>query len=191
MHRRSNWSDWDLRIKGKEKEFELTAEYLPMNDSDAECELLLRYFSHFAPATIKDAAYYTGFTQKKINEIMQKLPLSKLSVDNVDYFYVGELPTTAGEIPKCVLLAGFDQLMLGYKKEENVFLPQEYLRGIFTLSGIVMPAILLEGKVVGKWKHKNGAVTFDLFEPVSERQKNIIADTASQLWDIKKTDFLL
>ena len=173
----------------EKKEFELTPEYVPMIDDEAETELLKRYFTNFAPATVKDASYYTGFTQAKIKELMKNLPLISFSAGGTDYFSCKDIPSNVPEIPQCILLSGFDQLMLGYKKEENPFLPKEYLRGIFNLSGIVMPSVLLNGKVVGKWKHKNGILTFDLFEALNETQKNIITEAASQLFEIKKTNF--
>ncbi len=89
-----------------------------------------------------------------------------------------------------ILLAGFDQLMLGYQKKESLYLPSEHLRGIFNLAGIVMPAILLDGKVVGKWKKKNTMLTFTLFETVSARDKKAISGEAEKLWnDIKKIEF--
>lgn len=34
--------------------------------------------------------------------------------------------------------------MLDYQKKESICLPQEHLRGIFNLAGIVMPSILLK-----------------------------------------------
>ena len=160
-----------------------------MTDDEAETELLKRYFTNFAPATVKDDSYYTGFTQAKIKELMKNLPLISFSAGGTDYFSCKDIPSNVPEIPQCILLSGFDQLMLGYKKEENPFLPKEYLRGIFNLSGIVMPSVLLNGKVVGKWKHKNGILTFDLFEALNETQKNIITEAASQLFEIKKTNF--
>ena len=43
------------------------------------------------------------------------------------------------DVPDCVLLAGFDQLMLGYEKKEGGGLPQG-IRRSFNRSGIVRPA---------------------------------------------------
>ena len=56
------------------------------------------------------------------------------------------------------------------------------MRGIFNLAGIVMPPILLGGKVVGKWKKKNGKLTVTLFEVVAAADKKMICDTAANLW---------
>ena len=85
-----------------------------------------------------------------------------------------------------LLLAGFDPLMMGYRKEENPFLPGGHLRGIFNLAGIVNPAILLQGRVVGKWKEKNGKVEFTAFEPLAAAEKRKIAESAETLFTVKK-----
>lgn len=59
--------------------------------------------------------------------------------------------------PRCLFLAGFDQLMLGYEKKESLYLAPENLRAIFNLAGIVMPPVMLDGRVVGKWKRRTAS----------------------------------
>ena len=81
----------------------------------------------------------------------------------------------AGELPKCLFLAGFDQLMLGYEKTESLFLPKEHMRDIFNLAGIVRPAILVNGTVVGWWNLKNRKLKITLFSPADQK---LISDTA-------------
>lgn len=167
----------------EKKEYMLAPRYKPMDRESAETEIAERYFRHFAPATIKDFAYYFGYTQRSAKELMSRLPLKSLRADGTDYFYLGELPEDVPDLPQCVLLSGFDQLMLGYKKEESLFLPKEYVRGIFNLAGIVMPPILLRGTVVGRWRKKNKRITFELFQTISEKDKTIIENTAVRLYD--------
>lgn len=174
----------------EKKEFMLAPRYAPMNGESAETEIAERYFRHFAPATVKDFAYYYGCTQARAKKLMSKLPLEALPIDGKDYFFLGRLPENVPDLPKCVLLAGFDQLMLGYKKEESLFLPKEYLWGIFNLAGIVMPPILLRGTVVGRWRKKNKKVTFELFKDISKKDRKIIENTALQLYgEIQKTEW--
>lgn len=64
--------------------------------------------------------------------------------------------------------------MLGYQKTESLYLPQKHLRKIFTLAGIVMPAVLLHGRVVGKWKRKSTKLLITLFEPLSSAEKEVM-----------------
>ena len=75
------------------------------------------------------------------------------------------------DVPDCVFLAGFDQLMLGYEKKESVFLHQEHLRGIFNRSGIVLPCLLLDGQAAGQWKVSGKACAVTPFRTLKTREK--------------------
>ena len=81
-----------------------------------------------------------------------------------------------------MLLAGFDPLVLGYEKKQSIFLPQEYLRGIFSLSGIVMPPVLLHGSVAGRWKHSGKHLLIMQFRPFSQEERGFAEAAAAQLW---------
>ena len=74
------------------------------------------------------------------------------------------------------------KLMLGYEKKQNIFLPQEYLRGIFSLSGIVMPPFLLRGTVAGRWKRSGKRLLVTQFRPFSLEERDFAAQAAAQLW---------
>lgn len=102
------------------------------------------------------------------------------------YFHIAShIPT--GPLPPCLFLAGFDQLTLGYEKTESLFLPPEYIRDIFTRSGIVRPALLVDGRVAGWWRLKNARLTVRCFSPVDHAR---VADTAAGLWpQIRKIEF--
>ena len=171
----------------EQKVFCLTPEFAPIEKPKAELELARRYFTHFGPATIKDAAYFFGTTQTKVKSWLKQLPVTEASLDGKAYFYIDNgLPS--GELPACLFLAGFDQLMLGYEKKESLFLPQEHLRGIFNLAGIVHPPLLIDGKVAGRWKKKNGKLTVTLF---SSADQTLIDHTATRLWsDLKEIEVL-
>ena len=81
---------------------------------------------------------------------MDRLELKSVKCGNETY-YATEI-ADAADIPACVFLAGFDPMMLGYEKKTSLHLPEEYLRGIFGKAGIVAPAVLLNGRVAGKWR---------------------------------------
>lgn len=180
-----------LNYKVQEKKaFVISPSFAPMDREAAELEIVRRYCLHYAPATIKDMSYFFGWSQTKAKEMLEKLPVERMVVDGSDYFYMGEMQSDYPDVPPCILLAGFDQLMLGYQKNESIFLPKEYLRGIFNLGGIVMPAILLDGQVVGRWRKKNNKMTFEMFETVSDRDRRHILDIMEELFeDIKKVEW--
>ena len=171
----------------EKKAYQLCPTFEPMAEEPARLELARRYFSHFGPATVKDAAYFFGTTQTNIKSWLKQLPVSETSLDGRSYFYIDNgLPV--GNLPGCLFLAGFDQLMLGYEKTESLFLPKEHMRDIFNLAGIVRPAILVNGTVVGWWNLKNRKLKIALFAPADQR---LISETASHLWsDLKQIEYL-
>ncbi len=177
-------------IVQEKKAFGLCPPFVPMNTEDARLEMVYRYFTNIAPATVKDAAYFFHTTRAQVREWLDMLPVTTAECGGKIYFYIENGNFYNKDIPDCVLLAGFDQLMLGYQKAESLYLPPEHLRGIFNLAGIVMPAILLRGKVVGKWQKKSMKLTFTLFESIPESDKKIITESAECLWDnIKKIEW--
>ena len=174
----------------EEKTFRLTPPYTPMDDDTAEKELARRYFTHYGPASIHDCQYFFHTTAAKVKSWLGQLPVQSDVCGGITYYWIGQNCPMTREMPKCIFLAGFDPLMLGYEKKESLFLRQEYLRGIFNLAGIVMPAILFEGRVVGKWKYKNGTCAAVLFEDASDIRKTV-TDAAEQMWnDLRNIEFL-
>ena len=166
----------------EKKAYRLCPSFEPMARDEAQLELLRRYFTHFGPATIRDAAYFFGWTQKEIRERMKQLPVESFSLDGRSYHHMGTAFPESG-IPRCLFLAGFDQLMLGYEKTESLFLPQDHMRDIFTLSGIVRPAILIDGTVAGYWNLKNRKLTVTLFH---DADRDLVRAAAQSLWqDLK------
>ena len=162
----------------------------PISDEEAKLEIARRYFTNMGPATIHDAMYYTGAKQAEVKNWLKLLPVESFECNGKTYYYIPSGKSYDKEIPPCLFLAGFDQLMLDYQKKESIYLPQEHLRGIFNLAGIVMPSILMNGKVVGKWKKKNANLTFTLFESISAEDKKVICNTAEELWNpISKITF--
>lgn len=160
------------------KAYQLCPSFVPMPREQAELELVRRYFTHFGPATVRDTAYFFGTTQAKVTQWLKRLPAEEATLEG-KRFYCLEPAPAGNEIPPCLFLAGFDQLMLGYEKKESLFLPREYLREIFTLSGIVRPAVLVKGTVAGWWNLKNKKVTVTLF---GHADRALIAQAAGKQW---------
>jgi hypothetical protein len=62
------------------------------------------------------------------------------------------------------------------------------MRDIFNLAGIVRPAVLVNGTVVGWWNLKNRKLKIALFSSVDQK---LISDTATRLWsDLKQIKYL-
>ena len=166
----------------KEKAYRLSPIFAPLPEEAAGIELARRYFTHMGPATIHDAIYFLGATAAQVKKWLTMLPVSEAECGGKVYYYIENRNDLDGEIPSCMFLAGFDQLMLGYEKKESLYLPQQHLRQIFNLAGIVMPAVLLDGEVVGRWKRKSRKCLVESFTPLGARERKLIEETACKLW---------
>ena len=167
----------------EKKAYCASPDFIPLPEEDAKLEIARRYFTNMGPATVHDAMYYTGAKQAEVKNWIKTLPVESVECNEKTYYYIPNGKSYDKEIPPCIFLAGFDQLMLGYQKKESLYLQQEHLRGIFNLAGIVMPSVLLNGKVVGKWKKKNSKLTITLFEAISSNEQRVIKDCAEKCWN--------
>jgi len=159
---------------GAEKVFRRCPEFTPMAAEEARLEQARRYFSHFGPATVRDAAYYFGVPQKQIRAWLDRLPVQAEPCQGRDCFFIDDGQRDFPDVPDCVLLAGFDQLMLGYEKKESLFVAPEHLRGVFNLSGIVLPCVLLNGEAAARWKRSGGRCAVTPFRPLKAREKRAV-----------------
>ena len=177
-------------VAQEKKAYKASPYFSPIPEDKANLEIARRYFTNMAPATINDAMYYFHATSGQVKAWLDLLPVENTVCDGKTYYYIENGKQYNENAPECVLLAGFDQLMLAYQKKESLFINPEYIRGIFNLAGIVMPPILLRGNVVGKWQKKNGNIVFTLFENISEYDRKIIVGTAEKCFsDIKRTEW--
>lgn len=166
----------------EEKTYCMTREFDPVPQEEAQLELARRFFTHFAPATIHDAMYFFRTTAAQVKKWLNRLPVNSAECGGKTYYYIDRKADPLTEFPRCVFLAGFDQLMLGYEKKESLYLPTEHMRKIFNLAGIVMPAVLLDGMVVGRWKKKGRVLTVELFSPLGDGEKAVVGDAAELIW---------
>ena len=155
----------------------------PHEKWDRECardEILRRYFEGYGPATIRDAAYFTGWGMREIMVRAERLDLRRETYGGEDFFM--DVQAGTGEIPKCAFLAGFDPMMLGYEKKTSLMLAPENLRGVFNLAGIVAPTVLLDGRVAGKWKRTGKKLEVTPFREVSEGERQAMAEEAGKVF---------
>ncbi len=173
----------------EKKAFCLSPAFTPIPESEAKLEIARRYFTHMGPATIHDAMYYFHTTAAQVKSWLSQQPVSTAECVGKTYYYIDDNQTYNQGIPKCIFLAGFDQLLLAHEKNESLFLGQHNLRAIFNLAGIVMPSLMIDGKIVGKWKKKNKKLLITMFKSATQQEKHIITDFANLLWnDISSID---
>ena len=174
----------------EKKEYCLSPQFTPISEEEAMLEIASRYFTHFAPATIHDAQYYFRRPAAEVKKWISKLPVETAECSGRTYYYIENGRTYHHDLPKCLFLAGFDQLMLGYEKKESLFLAPENIRGIFNLAGIVMPALMVDGNVVGRYKKKDRKLTITLFDALCKKDRDSVLEKAEALWnDLAKIEW--
>lgn len=166
----------------EEKTFALTPLVQPLPPAEAEKELARRYFSCYGPSTLHDIMYFFHIPKKQAEKRMAALPLSCAACQGQTYFYLESALPLPEKMPSCLFLAGFDPLLLGHEKKESLFLPPEHVRKIFNLSGIVMPSLLVDGRIRGQWKEKGGKLHIALFEKLTKKQRSSLEEAAFARW---------
>ena len=173
----------------EKKEYTLLEPFEPMPGETALLEIARRYFTHFGPATLRDFAYFMHQPQMKLRPLLECLPYKSFACDKQSYYYIENGRDDCMNLPECVFLAGFDQLMLGYEKLDSLFLPREHLRGIFNRAGIVFPALLVDGMVAGRWKEEKKSIAVTLFATLTARRKKSVVREAERLWKGKPVEW--
>lgn len=156
---------------------------IPREQADAE--LLRRYVTHYGPVTLHDAMYFFRWPQKKIRILLDGLQAKTLTCNGRTYYYLVQ-PEGPPPIPRCIFLAGFDPLLLGYEKKESLYLPPEHLKKVFNNTGIVFPSLLIDGQVKGRWKEQPKRVEITLFEPLNKTQTQAVRRECRRLWPEKQ-----
>ena len=159
---------------GTEKLFIACDDVGLMERDAARAVVLERYFRNLGPATLDDCAVFTGFTKKDIREIVQKraLPLKSVWCEGVEYWYIGEWDASR-DIPGCLFLAGFDQLIMAYKDRSRL-VAERHRSALVTDTGIVHPTVLVDGRLRAKWKLDGRTLRITPFERLGQRVRRRI-----------------
>lgn len=150
---------------GTQKEYHIPKTVTWMERDEARRIFLRRYFEHYGPATVADCRYFFSSWKKAhmdplLSDLLPELVCT--IVEGKRYYSLHE-PATDGELPLCVLVPGFDQLILGYKDRERM-IDRRFLKELTNISGIVSPSILIRGRIRARWKLERQTVTVTSFD---------------------------
>ncbi|MCE7742269.1 MAG: winged helix DNA-binding domain-containing protein [Candidatus Heimdallarchaeota archaeon] len=172
-------------------------EYFPdMNleeysEEESRTKLVRYYLECFGPVTLKDIAWWAGFTITETRIALEKLkdyatqnPIDPKGLLNPQYMLTRDLERLAQTaIPDQAiinLLPDLDPYMMGYK-ERTRYVNQKFYDYIFDRSGNATTTILINGKVKGIWdfiSSKKPIIKFFLLEKLS---KELLEEVKNQL----------
>ncbi len=167
---------------GTEKRFVSCGKIERMDCDQARRIVMERYFTRLGPATLEDFAAFAGFKKSTVRDLAAKFPLQLKSVecDSVDYYYLGTCET-AQEIPPCLFLAGFDQLLMAYKDRSRL-LDEKNRSDVITNTGIIHPTVMLDGRLRAKWKLTGQALSIHPFGKIGADKRKEIACAAKSIF---------
>lgn len=175
---------WDA---SPEKRLIPCAPFEAMEADSALRTLIERYLTHYGPVSLKDASYFFRLSTRRLRDALEAAASVRLDVEG-QTFYACSAPEE-GAIPACILLAGFDPMLLGYDKTYNPILPPEYLRQVYTMTGIVHPAVLLDGHIAARWKIEKNTVSVFPFRRLTRRERDAVAEQAEWYFPEKQICF--
>jgi Winged helix DNA-binding domain len=159
----------------------------PRARDEAVAALALRYFGSRGPATAADFAWWSGLAPAEaragLADVQSKL--TSESVGGVVYWAgasAARLPDAA--IARAHLLPAFDEYLIAYRDRDAV-LAAEHVRRLNAGGGLLAPAIVAGGRVVGTWRRtfeRRGTVTIALtpFEKPDPRARAAVAEAAER-----------
>ncbi|WP_344213127.1 winged helix DNA-binding domain-containing protein [Kribbella sancticallisti] len=133
----------------------------PLKLEGDAADLARRYLTAYGPATPQDFATWSGLPVPAARAAVKAVATTEVVVE-------GESLAAIGELPGCDdvrLLGEFDPYLLGYK-DRRYALADEHRKHIHPGGGMLRPAVVEGGLVIGSWQHSNAKV--ELFDQAAE-----------------------
>lgn len=171
---------------GTQYRFHPSAGRLPAFDLDRDAalaRLAVRYVTGHAPATERDLAFWAGITLTDARRAVAAAgaDLETVDVDGVPHLVPAGFDSVPPPPGAVHALPAFDELLIGYTDRAAVLGPHPLDRLVPAKNGRLLPFVALDGRVVGSWDVRTGAV--DSFEPLDadarERAERAAADAAA------------
>ncbi len=177
---------------GTEKRYRVPRPPEMMGRDEARRALIRRYFDHFGPATVQDCRAFFGYRQAEMKPLLDEIlpELHRTEIDGRTYYHARPLVADAA-LPECVLLPGFDQLVMGYR-DRSRYLDPANARKLVNIAGIVFPAIILRGMIRARWKLEGERLLVTPFERLLKKDEAAVRRTAKRELGkpVKRVEFL-
>jgi hypothetical protein len=144
----------------------------------------LRYFQSRGPASDRDFSWWTGLNLTDARRAILAAGDSLRS----EVIQDRTLWQTDGAIPprrriEAYLLPAFDEYQVAYKDRSDVLRP-EYLRKMNAGGGLLKPAVVVDGQIIGSWRRELGrsgvGIRVALFQRCSSVQRKAVEAAAER-----------
>lgn len=176
--------------EGKQQTFALLDDWVPAarpwTREESLAELATRYFTSHGPATLRDFTWWSSLTASDAREALSlaKPNLEREEIDGRDHWFAPSSlrPSVPSSLrPSVFLLPAFDEYTVAYRDRDAVLDPA-HRKLHSTGYGLLNPAIVIGGRVIGSWKRtlSDGQVVITpaLFEPMAKSARDALLPAA-------------
>jgi hypothetical protein len=157
----------------------------PLARDEALAELARRYFASRGPALLADFAWWSGLSASDARAGLEAIRSSLVSdvIDGHAYFHWAESATVAAPKGACHLLPAFDEYLVAYRNRDAL-LDAEHAKRLNAGGGMLNPAVLVDGRVIGTWRRElapaAALLEVNLFETPTAKLQQTIARAAAR-----------
>ena len=154
-----------------------------MTPRAATQHLVRRYLEGFGPASAKDVASFTGLTATALKPALAALGLRRFgSEDGDELLDVADGPLPGPETPAPPrFLPTWDATLLVHARRTGL-LPEEHRPKLFSIkTPHSFPTFLVDGAVVGKWRHERGRIELEPFGRLDAATRRALDAEAERL----------
>lgn len=145
-----------------------------LDHAEACAELLGRWLGAFAPATVADVRWWTGWTARLATRTLDALGAVEVELDEGTGYVLPDDLDPVGEVqPWVALLPGLDPTVMGWK--ERTWYLDGHAPLLFDGNGNAGPTVWAGGRVVGGWAQTaDGDVAVELFDRLDAPTRRMI-----------------
>ena len=138
----------------------------PTPDPEAALvELTRRYLTAFGPASAADLAAWSGLPAGTARRGFAVLDKEIVEAGEGRYVLSDAAGPPRDRPPRVRLVGAFDTYLLGYRERDPMLDPR-FAKRIQAGGGIIHPAVLADGRVVGTWRLRRTEVHVEEFESI-------------------------
>jgi hypothetical protein len=155
----------------------------PVDPARAREHLVRRYLGGFGPASARDVASFCGWTVGAAREVLDRLDLRRFrDPAGGELLDAPDGPLPAADAPAPVRFLGqWDAVLLVHARRAQV-LPERHRPRVFAARmPQSVPTFLVDGRVAGTWRHVDGEVRTEPFEPLPAAARAAVAAEAAAL----------
>jgi uncharacterized protein YcaQ len=181
LHHAPTGGPWTF---GGNSAFAAAPSTLPASSHEAGIEhLLRRYLRGFGPATVADIARFTLLQRSVVRAALERLadrlvryegPSGAELYDEAEGVLPADGPAPARLLPM------WESTLLAYDDRDRV-IPPEYRPFVIRRNGDVLATLLVDGRVAGVWRSRDGVIEAAAFAPLSSADWAGLEEEAASL----------